>query len=242
MRALVNDEKLIGLLNEIESYLGPISLATMPIEHRHLSRCSISFIPEHGWILWHIPEKITSQATICHELAHLILLIEGYPAFIIDSPIPNTDYLFQTTSMLKNLVLHIEVWKIVKLLGFDEIPDYKPGLEYLISQVQNSNLLIDARPNEIIQFRAAYLAQGLLNPAESETIALLRETASQTMPEELELADSIIRIFDNLSPLSPKSCAEALSEICALLKIHRGMLIASWPDRPVPDFRSRIIN
>ena len=214
----------------------------MPQDHRALARCSIQFTPETGWTLLHIPETETSQATLCHELAHLVLLIEGWPAFVIESQLPTSDSLYQTVSMLKNLVHHIDVWGIVKSLGFDEIPDYKPGLDDLISQVQESRLLINAYPSEILFFRAAYLAQGLLCPSEPETRTRLRNVASHTMPKALELANSIIQVLETHSPLSPRSCADSLSEICALLKIHRGILIASWSDMSVQNFRSHIFS
>ncbi|MFS1582929.1 MAG: hypothetical protein ACL7AY_09005 [Candidatus Arsenophonus phytopathogenicus] len=242
MRKLITDKKLLFLLDEIEVILGPVSLGIMPQEQRVLARCSMQFNSGKGWTLLHIPESETSQATLCHELAHLVLLIEGWPVFLIDSHLPASDYLIQTVSMLKNLVLHIDVWKIVKNLGFDEKPDYKTEIDYLISQVQESHLLIDALPTEILHFRTAYLAQGLLCPSELETRTQLHNAASCTMPKALELAGSIIQVFERLSPLSQQLSAEALSEICGLLQIHRGILIASWPDILEQNFRSRILS
>lgn len=241
MRELVTDAQLLYLLEEVEKRLGPISLEIMPHERRILARCAMSFTTGKGWSLLHIPEEETSQATLCHELTHLILLIEGWPAFIIDSQLPTSDYLIQTTSMLTNLVLHIDVWRIVKTMGFDEIPDYAPGQEDLILQVQESRLLSDALAAEVLPFRAAYLAQGLLCPSKLETRIRLRNAASRTMPKALELADAIIQVFEKHHPLSPQSSAEVLSEICALLKIHRGILIASWPDTCEQNFRDRFL-
>ncbi|MCV5639499.1 hypothetical protein OFN49_31940, partial [Escherichia coli] len=84
--------------------------------------------------------------------------------------------------MLTNLVLHIDVWRIVETMGFDEIPDYAPGQEDLILQVQESRLLSDALAAEVLPFRAAYLAQGLLCPSKLETRIRLRNAASRTMP------------------------------------------------------------
>lgn len=241
MREFVTDARLLYLLEEVEKRLGTISLEIMPHERRILARCSMSFTTGKGWSLLHIPEEETSQATLCHELTHLILLIEGWPAFIIDSQLPTSDYLIQTASMLTNLVLHIDVWRIVETMGFDEIPDYAPEQEYLILQVQESRFLLDAFPAEILPFRAAYLAQGLLCPSRSETRIRLRSAASRTMPKALELADTIIQVFEKHYPLSPQSSAEVLSEICGLLKIHRGILIASWPDTCEQNFRDRFL-
>lgn len=239
MRTLTQDKVILHLLDEIETYTGKISLSVMPEDHRALARCTIRYTPEDGWMLWHIPEVKTSNATLCHELAHLILLFEGWPAFIIDSDLPKSDYLIQTVSMLTNLVLHIEVWRVVKSLGFDEIPDYEPGLHQLIFAIKSGRLLSGAYTNEILPFRAAYIAGGLLCPAKLEIQKLLRDTASRTMPEALELADSIVRVFERLHPIDPKSSAEALSEICERLQIHRGILIASWPDIVDLHFRKR---
>lgn len=241
MRELVTDAQLLYLLEEVEKRLGPISLEIMPHERRILARCTMSFTTGKGWSLLHIPEKKTSQATLCHELTHLILLIEGWPAFIIDSQLPTSDYLIQTTSMLTNLVLHIDVWRIVETMGFDEIPDYASEQEDLILQAQESRLLSDAFPAEVLPFRAAYLTQGLLCPSKLETRIRLRDAAIRTMPKALELADAIIQVFEKHYPLSPQSSAEVLSEICALLKIHRGILIASWPDKCEQNFRDRFL-
>ncbi|MGB7400340.1 hypothetical protein [Castellaniella sp.] len=239
MRQLITDKKLLYLLEEIEQILGSISLEIMPHDHRAVARCSMQFDPRKGWILLYIPESETSQATLCHELAHLVLLIEGWPAFKIDSPLPKSDYYRQTMSMLTNLVLHIDVWEMVRKLGFDERPDYQPDQDYLISQIQDSCYLWNGRPQDIQSCRAANIAQGLLCPSEEAARKQLRTAADKTMPEALGLADSIIHIFDRLSPLSPKASAEALSEICGLLKIHRGMLTAIWPDTHRPNFRNR---
>lgn len=242
MRRIVIDKKLLHLLDEIEQVMGPISLGVMPQEHRILARCSMQFDPNKGWVLLHIPESETSQATLCHELAHLILLIEGWPVFHIDSPLPKSDYLRQAVSLLTNLVLHIDVWKIVRELGFDERPDYQSDQDYLISQVQESRYLWDAHPQEITPIRAANIAQSLLCPSEPRAQKQLRDAATQTMPESLGLADSILHIFERLSPLSPKASAEALSEILGLLRIHRGIVTAIWPEKSEPNFRTRFLS
>jgi hypothetical protein len=230
------------MLEEIEKFLGyPIKAEPMPLGYQKLASCSINFSPERGWCLWYIPETKANQALYCHELSHLVLLIEGWPSFIVDTPIPKEDYRINTIHMLTNLVSHIEVWKMVRLLGFDETTYFDPGLQELIQLVESGHLLIGAYPTTILPCRAAYLAQGLLGPAESETQMRLRNVASHTMPQALELADSICQVFERLEPLSPQLCVEALSDICGLLKIHRGILIASWPDRVDPNFRSRIL-
>jgi len=242
MRNLITDAKLEKILDKIEETLGyKIQAKIMPAEHRELASCSIN-IENNIFSFWYIDEDIPIQQTLCHELIHIVLFLEGYPAFILNDPSWETwQYRTQIVSMLSNLVLHIEVWKITDALGFREHDYYH--LYDLLAAVENLTLCVKALdPRITLHGQAAYLAQGLLSPAEEGIKTKVRLAAMEKMPRALELADAICLVFDKYLPLSPQACVSALGDILDIIGCPREILLPVFP--PVVDmyYRYKILD
>jgi hypothetical protein len=242
MRNLITDLKLFKILDMIEETLGyKIQAKIMPPEHRNLASCTMN-IENNIFSLWFIDEALPLQQTLCHELIHIVLYFEGYPGFIITDPFWETwQYKTQIVTMLSNLVLHIEVWKITDMLGFREHDYYH--LVDLLEAVENITLFdkpID--PRIILPGQAAYLAQGLLSPAKEEIKTKVRLAAMEKMPKALELADAICLVFDKYSPISPQSCVAALGDILDIIECPREILQPLFP--PVVDmyYRNKLLD
>jgi hypothetical protein len=141
---LIADSRLLSILAVIEEYLGyKIETAPMPQDHKALAACSLH-LENNKFILLYIEDELPLQETICHELMHIVLSIEGYPAFRFINLFfwYPTEYRTQIVTMLSNLVLHIEVWKLTDTLGFNEQNYY--SLTELIRRIESSILFQDA--------------------------------------------------------------------------------------------------
>lgn len=129
------------------------------------------------WTLLYIPELQQGEATFCHELMHLVLWIEGYPAFSFDEKWTYLNTQREVIYMLSNLVLHINVWNMTYQYGFDEKADYK--IADLIKSVQEDSPPACIDPGILLAVSSSFLAQGLLMPASSEEKQELRDIAQK---------------------------------------------------------------
>lgn len=218
MKHLLTDARLLSLTNEIEAHLGPIGIGEMEPAHREIAMCSMSY-DNGNWSLLIDPTREIDQALICHELAHLILIIEGWPALSIATSIPERTPHYEVLSMLKNLMLHIDVWDIVKKMGFNEIPAYYPELLNLCDDIENSRMKHSAYPELQTPIRAAFIAQALLGPCPDETRARIIESAKITMPEALDSATRAISAIKSHCPLDRKKCLQGLVDLMNELEI-----------------------
>jgi len=244
LRDILINPRLLNILSAIESVFGySITCEEMPLERQNNAICSIVSDQNGQWVLQRISAEPACDATICHELSHLILLLEGWPGFGLNLNLPPWDFRVQTLSMLANLALHVEVWPLVKFLGFDETPVYQDVEKVLIPQVKDQTLpqRDDIPPPAIQDVRAAYIAQGLLCPVGQDIKDQLRAAAHHTMPQALEAADSMCQAFEKRKPLAPLSCQEALHEVFAIIGAQKEILRVLFSDIVIPDFRGRIL-
>ncbi|HHW7209483.1 TPA: hypothetical protein ACU15Y_002577 [Escherichia coli] len=241
MRSLLTDEKLINLVDEIEKHLGSISVGQMSEEQNEIARCSMAYSSDAGWTLLTSARDSLTPPTICHELAHLVLVIEGWPIFSVHDSIPHRTPEYEVLKMLSNLIQHIDVWDIVRGCGFDETTDYTPGLEQLIMDIEGNNMFNSCRPELITSFRAAYIAQALLGPSTETLINRLESSASRTMPEALSLAQNVVNIFNRYKPLDPQKCIECFTEVLYALNLAHRFLTLHTTTTIESNFRSRFI-
>ncbi|MGL4982395.1 MAG: hypothetical protein ACRC4W_06050 [Treponemataceae bacterium] len=201
----VTDEKLLQILNIIEGELGyQITAEPMPKEHAKAAAASMS--PNNNkFTFLYIPEKPLIQATLCHELMHVVLCYEGFPCFQPILFLNNAQH--GCLSMLCNLFLHIEVWQMTKELGFDESPFYSlsPLMEYTKKMFRDENLF---SPNIIptSTILTLYLLQFVLSPAlQKEKDALLLFVQENNIHVYKNLV-STVDLFLKYPPNSPQAC------------------------------------
>jgi hypothetical protein len=234
--------KLIVLLDSIEEYFGyKIEKRIMPTNHQALARCSISFI-EEKWILLYIPNTQVSQSTLCHELMHLVLFIEGFPAFRIAEIWEYTDTRNQILHMLCNLILHVDVWNLTKHYGFNESHDYESDIiNLLIPQIKNGTLSLFRDINIEVVFvgRTCYIAQALLCPINSDIKNQIAIFSELYMKNEYQMAITICKVFDKYNPLGPDDCIRILNEILDIINAPHEIVQIVFPEKSTPDFRRR---
>ncbi|MGR2856923.1 hypothetical protein FY046_12890 [Erwinia sp. 1181_3] len=241
MKNLLTNERLIKLTEEIESRLGIISTGYMSDEHREVARCSMAYVNQEGWRLLIDPNSALTEATACHELAHLILVIEGWPFFTVCPSIQRGTTEYQTLRMLSNLALHPDVWEIVRQMGFNEIPDYKPGIDDLVSSIDARTLGQDVHPSLVASIRGAFIASALLGPLDEGYEKKIQLSACRNMPDALALANKVVEAFEKQKPLSPTKCADALLESFQILNLEPSLLTLQEVDAIDPNFRAMFI-
>jgi hypothetical protein len=232
----IANEKLIFLLREIENFLGyKIKAEIMPPEDRVYVRMAVSKRDE--WTLLYIPELPQGEATFCHELMHLVLWIEGYPAFTFEENWTYLNLQRAVIYMLSNLVLHINVWNMTYQYGFDEKAEYK--ITDLIKSVLEDSPPAWIDPGILLAVSSSYLTQGLLMPARPEEKQELRGIAAKKIPNSLKFADSMISTLHKFFPLTPESTIKALQALFDIINVPKGIINPIFSERIAPDFRAR---
>lgn len=248
LRELITDAFLMSFLDTLEATLGyTIGCAEMSKEKQEFARCSVSFTSEQKWILLYIDDAPPSQATLCHELVHILMWTEGWPAFILRQEEMNpNDIAYHgwngTLQMLTCLILHIDLWKSVKDFGFDETEDYDSLGTNFLPKVVDCDFFNYLPPLIGRSIQAVHIAEGLLCPARDELKSLLRSAAIRTMPQALELADSICAVFEKHKPLSPQNCDVAFREVLKLINVPDHVIFTVYPDETYDGLRSSLLN
>lgn len=242
MKHLLTDIKLVNLVNEIEKLLGPIGLDEMEDIHKETALCSVTSNLDGGWILLIDSNRELPQSLICHELAHLILVIEGWPGFTVSDSIPKRTNEYEVLSMLSNLILHIDVWDIVKKMGFDENVNYLSGQQGLLSKIKDATLFSHARSTLVDSFRAAYIAQSLLGTGTNEYKEQIAFFADRTMPNALKLAKEVVKTVKDSQPLTAESCPDVLLKIFNIINIEPSFLTLHKLDVIEDGFRQKFIS
>jgi hypothetical protein len=241
---MIIDQKLIVLIDSIEEYFGyKIEKRIMPTDHQSLARCSIALI-EEKWVLLYIPNTQISQSTLCHELMHLVLFIEGFPAFRIAEFWKHTDIRNQILHMLCNLILHVDVWNLTKHYGFDESHDYESDIiNLLIPQIKNGTLSLFGETNLEVVFvgRACYIAQSLLCPINSDIKNKIVVFSEVYMKNEYKMAIAICKVFDEYHSLSPNDYIGILNKILDIINAPHEIVQIVFPERFIPNFRKRFL-
>ena len=255
MRDFITDQRLHKALDEIESWLGYVVPAfPMPLEIQKKSLCRMRLNKETRlYELLFIKEESQNQATYCHELAHLVIWLNGaVTRYDFLDPIPmalchQTPYIRHFLETIWEYMQHVPTFELVKDLGYDEGPSYAPVITDLIKLIRQGQLfpVIDAisfdPQQDQIRCQASALVQGLALPMAEETRCALRKIAAERLPQSLELADAILAALGPRSLLGPQEYLEYLLEIYHIAGLPRADLRPSFVDKTDPSFRSRIL-
>lgn len=255
MRNFVIDQKLHKALDTVESWIGyAVPAAPMPLQIQDGSRCRMHLNKQTGlYELLFIENEPQNQATYCHELAHLVIWLNGaVTRYDILDPIPmvlwhQTPYIRHFLETIWEYMQHVPTFELVKDLGYDEVPNYTSVTTGLIKLIRQNQLfpVIDAisfdPQQDQIRCQASALVQGLALPMAEETRCALRNIAEERLPQSLELADAILAALGPRSLLGPQEYLEYLLEIYHIAGLPRADLRPSFVDKTDPSFRSRIL-
>lgn len=254
MRDFVLDPRLHNALDEVELWMGyALPANPMPLEIQEEARCRMRLNKETGLFeLLFIEGEPQSQTVYWHELAHLILWINGAVIkYDYEDPIPLLYYAPPVRLFLDIIwkyMQHVPVHALVKELGYDEIPDYDPVATGVIALIRQNLFypVVDVHPlgdpiKDRMRCQAGALAQCLALPMEEETRDALRKVAQETIPQSLELADAILSALGPQTLLGQQEYQECISEICRLAELPRAYRQFLFLNKISPNFRSRIL-
>ena len=217
MRDFITDQRLHKALDEVESWMGYVIPAVpMPLQHQEYARGSMKFNEETGsFEFLYIANEPLNQAGCCHELAHLMLWINGAVIkYDYSLPIPAIFYTPTIRLFLHEIWLymqHVPVFNFVKGLGYDEIPDYAshaPSLVALIRQNQFDpamNVPSWDPEKDKVRCQAGVLVKHLALPMAEETRDALKKVAQEKIPQSLELPMPFFRLLGSAPYLGGKS-------------------------------------
>ena len=253
MRNFVTDPRLHKALDEVESWVGyAISAVPTPLHYRERACCSMHQNQETGrFELWFIPEEHYEQSVYCHEMAHLILWINGavtkyhftgQPPMVFFTP-PIRHF----SQIIWEYMQHVPVFSLVKELKYDEIPFYSPVVASFIELIRQNQFYpsmgvpsFDPVKDQM-RCQAGALTQCLALPMAEETRYALRNIALETMPRSLELADAMLSALGRRSLLGKQEYEEYLLEIYHIVELPRVGLRPSFLNKIDLSFRSRIL-
>lgn len=236
-RDLIADNRLLKLLDAVEGYFGYIiKTDQISIEHKKNAVMSMHLSEDGKFLLLYDRNEEINQAVLCHELMHMVLWIEGWPAWCVDESWMFLPVQKEVMTTLKNLVLHLEVWPLVAQYGFDEIGAY--NTEVLVDSLRDNTQPPQwMHPDMALAVSAVNLAQGLLQPEKQDIKDEIRDLAAKNIPQSLAVADSIVTSLQSHFPLSPQGCLEAFQSILEIIQAPRNILWPQYIASPCPGFR-----
>lgn len=253
MRDFVIDPKLHKALDVVEDWMGyAIPAAHMSLQHQMDARASMKLNENTGLFeLLYIDDEPLNQAGCCHELAHLIVWINGavikYDFDCPFHPLLASDPVMLFLKTIWKYMQHVPVFKFVHDFGYDEIPDYDTFVPSLITLMQQNQFnpaiwLPSWDPaRDQVRCQAGYLVQHLALPITNEMRATLRNTAQEEVPQALELADAILSALGQRTLLGRQEYEEYLSEIYQMAWLPKSRIIPNFLRKTSPNFIPHIL-
>lgn len=253
IRQFITDDRLHKILDHIEYWFGyTLSAVPMPLYYQEKARCSVHLNQQTNLFeMWYIKEEPQPQSVYCHELAHLVIFINGATnRYTFNDPVQLlflTDPVRLFLDQIWKYMQHVPVFALVKELGYDEIGDYDAVVAGLIGLLRHQQLFpvmdvpsLDPLRDQM-RCQAGALAQCLALPMAEETRAGLKTLAKEMLPQSFELADAILSGLGTRTLLGPQEYQEYLSEIYQISGLPKGNLQFSFLNRTCQNFRSRIL-
>jgi hypothetical protein len=243
IRGFIKDNLLHKILDEIEIWMGlPVQFKCFPEEMSASTKAAVTY--DGGHLTLYVPQKSKpSQITICHELVHMCLYVEGWPRFAWWIDDKNEEWLYTFATIIVDLVQHVVVWPLVSQLGYSDDRAFTLDIkDYFIPHIQSRLFFIQYNRQKRCKTLAILLAHALLSPADKKIKADLRKLVTEEMPEALEFADDIIQDFESAKPFTPQSCVNALFQVFEKIETDKELLCITYPDRIFPEFRQRILS
>lgn len=234
----VSDKKLLDLLSDIEVALG-YKIEAIQIMEQHKSQAVMSCIfgEDKKWRLAIDKKEPANQDALCHEFMHFVLWLEGWPVFYVNNLVRD-EFLCAALDRLKNLILHIDLWGLVRSYGFNDECAY--NFDQLIEGVMRYTPNPKSDSRLVLAMNSIDLAQGLLQPGPEDKKIALRNAAFQKDRLALGNADVIISLFQNLLPLNPARCVFAAQKALGIVGLPDDLLLPEYTDRIFPNFREQI--
>jgi hypothetical protein len=247
VRDLISSPRLHKILDAVELKLGAkIGLETMNPERRRLithTSCAIfEDRRENGFTLAYIPEKTPSDVMLCHEIAHVVLCVEGFPNLRIPEMLIKYPSLFEMAHYIFNTLLHLEIWALGEQLGFSEAEQYDLDIrQKLIPNIESgyfNRLSINERCLRVFYL----LLASFLSPAPDCTKNLLQAVSDKNFPDIAAQVHVSCELCRSTLPLKPEAFPELFHEVLSRLRFDSKILsLKNNILHPEPNFRTRIL-
>jgi len=218
MKRFITDDKLIEILARIEKWIRyPVCAAPMPEKMRQSHKAAVALMYGH---MWHfLYREVPSQFTLCHELMHIILGIEGWP--MLSTPeLLRLDRARDTLfDVLINFSQHIVINERMHLLGYKEMDELQQGQGSRPdsnNQGQAQTALPQANSVEV-KVHALHAAELLLSPQGLLLDRVDRNTLQEKYPQCWILVDAICRDVEMHRPLGRQSGVALLYSVLETL-------------------------
>ena len=221
MRNFIQNAVLHKILDEIENHLGySISSAPMPFGLPGKPDAAVD-VYNGKWLFLYHPGKQPSQTTLCHELMHIILGIEGWPLWASHESIEDgsaDENLHDRAIYFPQHVVINARYHIVKSIILGE-------------QRQAKDNSAPPLPLEIVtqvKLHALVAAEIMLSPPDTYSCSFDRNELQRDYPQSWKLADSICREVEIHRPLDRQSGVALVYKIFETLSLPKEIL------RPLP--------
>lgn len=235
MRRLITDPGLVKVIEHIEYFLGyRIPCHFLPkgsITSCQMDRGSKS----HKWEFYTWEGNPVRQASLGHELMHLVLWFEGWPIIAIEDGAEMNSEQAAIFCSLRSTVLHSEVWKLNDMLGLCEDIEHN---RLATAIYLRETLAPETRGDS---FAASELINVFMGPASDASKTKVREIVRKNNPDAIIKADEICKIFQQVD--SSLECKPAISQAMDILGIGSfcGNLEPRYTEIQEPKFREKFI-
>jgi hypothetical protein len=240
MKTYIQDKTLLFVLASIEKQLGyEVSSALLPEQQRDLMGGAVDM--SHGqWRFLYNPTDYPSQLVMCHELMHIVLWIEGWPAwkvfpFAIRDRIDGLLYDF-----IINMPQHIAISRMVVDLGYTEREKAERDMDKLAQKMKEKSVVPQYHQAPWLKIQAIGVAELLLVLSDPLAKKHFRISLQQSRPLMLSLVDTICEAVLKRQPLDSQSYECLVYDILELLQMQKETLRPSRFDNACPDFFARI--
>jgi hypothetical protein len=227
MRDFIKDAFLLRVLDEIEAWLGcEIVSMPLPSDMHSTHAAAVGMCPDGTWCFSHNPGDPPSNFTLCHELMHVVLGIEGWPFWK-----PTELFVESEREKLLNAAInfpqHVVINSRMNQMGHIEPDQQWPEDGSSADRVQDQPApqpirlpLLDLR----VKTQAILVAERLLSPTGFFANRVCRNVLQQDFPHILSLADAICEDVAMHQPLDRQSSASLLQSVLEKVSEPKGIL------------------
>jgi hypothetical protein len=110
MRRFTQDEKILAFIDIVEKQLGyQIPISTLTEYQFKRMPCGVQR-RDGKWIFCYYPGESYTSSLLCHELLHIVLVIEGWPYILVHNYAHGSHDTTYITDIISSLFLHAEIW------------------------------------------------------------------------------------------------------------------------------------
>ena len=198
---------------------------------------------EKNFEILYNPDALPSDAIICHELMHAIMVIEGFPELI-----PASSFMpFWLNSLIFyafNTVLHVDVWSMEERFGYSEADNFNQDIiNDLIPALEQGTAFQHFPEGSRIFIIFCHLCAGLLSPADEDIKQRLWPIAKGVLGDRFITFQYCYDKMSSAPQLSPQSVVSLIEDLFSAIQVSQAAYRLEFPfPDPDPKFREMVYN